>query len=176
MAFLTYTEQFDNNLFMLLLRDNERYMPIIKFFDTMTRHLSELSWADAELIAAEISKVNQSDFCTGIRGGMSKALNADSDALLDNKLAAALTFALKVNHSSASITKDDTTAVTNMGWSEQTVEDIVGLVAIQKLYNTIANGLGFKALPEGAFAEIGQDTVSKGSYVVSFEHFISGNA
>lgn len=176
MPFLSYTKNFDNNLLMLLLRDHRRYMPIVEFFDTMTQSLSDLSWADAELIASEVSKANHSEFCTGIRGGVTKALKADADAESNEKLAPILRFALKVNQSPESIMQSDVDDVLNAGWSEQTVEDIVGLVAIQKLYNTIANGLGFKQLPEIAFAEIGQDTVNKGGYVASFRQFIENPA
>ena len=139
MSFLSYTKDFNNNLLMLLLRDHKRYMPIVEFFDTMTQNLTELSWADAELIAAEVSKANRSEFCTGIRGGMTKALKAnpaiegEPGAVGDEKLTAVLKFALKTNQDSNAIIQSDIDDVLNAGWSEQTVEDIVGLVAIQKL-------------------------------------------
>ena len=175
MSYLNYTQDFNDNLLMLLLRDHKRYMPIVEFFETMTRGLSELSWSEAELIAAEVSKVNRSGFCTGIRGGMTNALKADLNALDNEKLAVALKFALNVNQHPGAITQNDIDAVLNAGWSEQTVEDIVGLVAIQTLYNTIATGLGFKELPEAVFAEIGQDTVNKGGYVASFRHYIENS-
>lgn len=176
MSLLSYTQAYNDNLLMLLLRDHKRYMPIVEFFDTMTRNLSELSWADAEFIAAEVSKANQSQFCTGIRGGMTKALKAGSDHSANEKLALAVKFALKINQSANSIAQNDVDEMLNGGWSEQTVEDVVGLVAVQKLYNTIASGLGFKQLPEGAFAEIGQDTVENGGYVASFQQFIESPA
>jgi len=176
MSFLSYTKDFNNNLLMLLLRDHKRYMPIVEFFDTMTQNLTELSWADAELIAAEVSKANRSEFCTGIRSEMTKALKVDQDVVADEKLTAVLKFALKTNQNSNAIIQSDVDEVLNAGWSEQTVEDIVGLVAIQKLYNVIANGLGFKQLPEAAFTEIGRDTVNKGGYVASFRQFIENPA
>jgi len=188
MSFLSYTKDFNNNLLMLLLRDHKRYLPIVEFFDAMTRNLTELSWADAELIAAEVSKANRSEFCTGIRGGMTKALKADPDVVAksgavgdpgaegNEKLTAVLRFALKTNQHPDAIMQSDVDEVLNAGWSEQTVEDIVGLVAIQKLFNIIANGLGFKQLPEAAFTEIGQDTVKKGGYVASFQQFIENPA
>jgi alkylhydroperoxidase/carboxymuconolactone decarboxylase family protein YurZ len=172
MSFLSYTQDYNDNLLMLLLRDHKRYMPIVEFFDNMTRNLAELSWADAELIAAEVSKANRSEFCTGIRGGMTKALKVGDAALGNKKLKAAITFALKINQRSDSIMKVDIDELLSAGWSEQTIEDIVGLVAIQKLYNIIAMGLGFKQLPELAFAEIGLDTVNNGGYVESFRQFI----
>ena len=172
MSFLSYTQNFNNNLLMLLLRDHKRYLPIVEFFDTMVRDLSELGWSEAEFIASEVSKANQSDFCTGIRGGMIKSLNFNVSTLSDEKLSAALKFALKINQNANSITRNDIDDLLDAGWSEQTAEDIVGLVAIQKLYNTIATGLGFKQLPEEVFVGIGKDTVEKGGYVSSFQSFI----
>ena len=132
MPFLSYTQKFDNNLLMLLLRDHKRYMPIVEFFDTMTQGLSEISWVDAEVIAAEISKANQSEFCTGMRGGMVEALKPDLGSENNEKLSAVLAFALKLNKHPDAIIQSDVDKVLNAGWSEQTVEDIVGLVAIQK--------------------------------------------
>jgi alkylhydroperoxidase family enzyme len=173
MSFLSYTHNFNNNLFMLFLRNPERYVPIVDFFGNMTENLSELKWSEAELIAAEASNVNDSSFCTGIRKGMTDALQAKPEALVNDKLAAALDFALKVNAHDGSITKEDVDAVLEAGWSEQTVEDLVGLVAVQKLYNILANGLGFKELPPAVFAEIGRGTVDNGGYGVAFRGMIA---
>jgi len=161
---------------MLLLRDQKRYMPIVEFFETMTQNLSELSWTEAELIATEVSKVNRSDFCVGIRKGMTKALKADSSTVNNEKFNKLLKFALKTNQYSDSITQKDVDEVLNAGWTEQTVEDVVGLVAIQKLYNIIGTSLGFKKMPETIFTEIGQDTVKRGGYVESFRQFIENAA
>lgn len=172
MSYLSYAKPFNNNLLMLLLRDHKRYMPIVEFFQSMTMNLSEISWLEAELIATEISKANRSDFCTGMREGMTKAMKASPEALKDDKLTAALTFAHKVNQKPSDVSQEDVDCVIKAGWNEQTVEDIVGLVAIQALYNIISTGLGFKSLSEAAFAEIGQDTVNNG-YVGSFQHFIN---
>jgi len=172
MAFLSYTQEFNDNLLMLLLRDHQRYLPIVEFFDKVTQQLSELSWAEAELIATQVSQVNHSAFCNGIRSGMVEALNANEESLKTEKLAPIVSFALKVNQDASGINEQDIQAVTNAGWSEQTVEDVVALVAAQKLYNTLATGLGFKALPAAAFSEIGRDTVDKGGYAASFRAFI----
>lgn len=172
MSYLSYTKSFNDNLFMLFLRDPDRYAPIVDFFGKMTESLSELKWSDAELIAAEISKINGSSFCTGIRKGMTEAMNAEPTALNDAKLTAALAFALKVNANDGLIVEQDVRTVLEAGWSEQTVEDIVGLVAIQKLYNIVANGLGFKAMPQDVFAEIGRNTIKGGGYGASFRSML----
>ena len=172
MPFLSYTQTFDNNLLLLLLRDNKRYRPIVEFFDNMTQNLSEVSWAEAELIAAEISKANRSEFCNGIRGGVSRALSAEPSMLLSDKLSTLLRFTLKVNLDPGLIKQADIDKVLSKGWSEQTVEDVVGLVAIQALYNTIATGLGFASLPEETFDQIAQDTINSGGYLAAFNRFV----
>ncbi len=87
-------------------------------------------------------------------------------------LGALLSFALKVNADASSMNPGDITGVLNAGWSEQTVEDVVALVAIQKLYNTIASGLGFKALPAEICEQIGREPAEKGGYVESFRAYI----
>jgi alkylhydroperoxidase family enzyme len=175
-SYLTYTQQFDDNLLAFLVSDHERYRPIVEFFDTMTKDLNELSWAEAELIASEISKTNQSNFCTGIRAGMINALDAAPADLVNDKFEAALNFALKLNQAPNSVTQDDVEEVLNAGWTEKTVEDIVGLVAIQQLYNTIGIGLGFNNFSALAFEQIGRDTVNKGGYLASFQSFIASSS
>jgi len=172
MAFLSYTQDLNNNLLMLLLRDHKRYMPIVEFFDNMTQKLSELTWGEAELIAFEISKENQSIFCSGIRKGMLDALDQDVSIINNEKFLVALDFAHKVNKAPKLITQKEVNQVLEAGWSEQTVEDIVGLVAIQNVYNTIATSLGFKEMPQAAFSEIGLGTVQRGGYESSFTQFI----
>ncbi|MFK5983966.1 MAG: hypothetical protein QM479_00885 [Pseudomonadota bacterium] len=116
---------------------------------------------------------NHSKFCNGIRKGMIHALKATPEALRSKKLTPVLAFALKLNLDASNISQSDIETVLEAGWSEQTIEDITGLVAIQKLYNTIATGLGFNALQEAAFTEIGQDTVQKGGYAASFRSYIN---
>jgi len=168
MSYLSYTKNLDHNLLMFLLRDSERYMPIVAFFDQVTRNLSELSWMEAEMIAKEISKENRSEFCSGIRAGVVNALGCPPTLLESEKFQAAVAFALKVDKDARAITANHIQLVLDAGWSEQTVEDIVGIVAIQRLYNTIATGLGFKGMPEQVFADIGQDTVEKGAMLPLF--------
>lgn len=176
MSFLSYTQKFGDNLLAFLVSDHERYRPIVEFFDTMTKDLNELSWAEAELVASEISKANQSKFCTGIRRGMMNALDATPTDSVNDRFESALSFALKLNRDPNSITQDEVDELLDAGWKEETVEDIVGLVAIQRLYNTIGIGLGFDDLPAPAFEEIGEDTVHKGGYLASFQSFITSSS
>lgn len=175
MTFLSYTREFENNLLLLLLRDHRRYRPIVAFFDTATRRCAQLSWAEAELIAGSVSRSNRSAFCTGLRNGMSAALRTEASVLTDERLAPLLAFALKLNDAAEPVAQDDVQRVLEAGWSEQTVEDVVGLVAIQKCYNTLASGLGFDALPAEVSDQIGRDTLEKGGYLSAFQAFVQAS-
>lgn len=47
------------------------------------------------------------------------------------------------------------------------------LVASLKVYSILANGLGFDALPQAAFAEMGTATVAMNGYTPLFRSFMA---
>ena len=169
MSYLSYAKNY-GNFMELLLRDHKRYLPIVEFVDNVTQQLSELSWEECELIFIEISKINGSGFCTGIHIGVANALNKKDKPATD-KFNAILKLAQKFNNSAKNIDENDIQTVRDAGWSDQTIEDVAGLVAIINVYNILANGLGFKALPAAAFDEMGQATIQQG-YTSMFRHYI----
>lgn len=175
MPFLNQHKSTENFL-EALLRDHQRYLPIIEFLDSVIQHASELSWADCEQIGLELGKQNGSAFCTGIRAGMIKALGTNADRAETDRLQPILAFAQKLNQNSSSITQADIQTIRDKGWNDQTVEDVAGLVAILKVYSILANGLGFKALPEAVFVEMGAGTVGMNGYTPVFRHFIEQSA
>jgi alkylhydroperoxidase family enzyme len=176
MSYLAQTKTMDN-LMEALLRDHARYLPVVEFLDRIVQNASQLSWADCELIGLELGRQNRSGFCAGIRMGMIKALadvdGADGDRADPDSLAPIIAFARQLNERSGSVTEADIDAVRAAGWTDQTVEDVVGLVAALKVYSIIANGLGFEALPEAAFAEMGEATVAMNGYTPLFRSFMS---
>ncbi len=171
MPHLSQTKNMDNFL-EALLRDHQRYLPIIEFLDAIILNTSELSWADCEQVGLALGEQNKSVFCAGIRTGMIKALGGDTNLNGNDKLQAILTFAQKLNEDSSSVTEMDIQAIRDAGWNDQTVEDVVGLVAVLKVYSILANGLGFKALPEAAFDEMGAATVQMKGYTPVFRSFM----
>lgn len=175
MPYLSHTMNM-NNFLEALLRDHQRYLPIVEFLDTVIQNASELSWSECERIGLELGKQNRSAFCAGIRAGMIKALNetkgADVGTTGEDKLRPILAFAYKLNADSSTVTEADIQAIRDAGWNDQTVEDVAGLVAILKVYSILANGLGFNALPEAAFAEMGAATVQMNGYTPVFRSFI----
>ena len=171
MPYLKQTKNTDN-LMEALLRDHTRYLPIVEFLDRIIQNASQLSWADCERIGLELGKQNGSGFCAGIRAGMIKALADKEDQTGTDKLAPVIAFARKLNEDSSAVTETDIGTLREAGWSDQTVEDVIGLVASLKVYSILANGLGFGALPEAVFAEMGVATVKMRGYTPLFRSFI----
>lgn len=169
MTFLSNTAKMDH--FMELLMSNpERYSPLIAFLDQVSLDLSELSWKDCEIIAKQISEDNHSSFCTGLHQGILDELNASEKS--EQKLDAILDFAKKLNNSPKSVNKSDIQLLLDTGWSEQTVEDTVALVAAINSFNTLAVGLGFEAIPQEAFAQMGKATISLRSNLATYNAFL----
>lgn len=172
MSYLSYTKPM-GNMMEILMRDHKRYLPIVELLDNVTQNLSELTWAECELIGKEICMDNKSAFCTGIRGGVITALKANDAALDDPKYVPLLSFARKVNKDASAITQADIDAVRQTGWSDQTIEDVVGVVAVNKFYNTISTSLGFGAVPNEAFVHMGAATIESGGYTPMFKAFLN---
>lgn len=163
-----------NNLMEALLQDHGRYLPIVEFLDRVIQNASQLSWADCEQIGLELGKQNGSGFCAGIRAGMIEALADKEDRSGTDALAPVIAFARKLNEDSSAVTEADIESLRAADWSDQTVEDVIGLVASLKVYSILANGLGFEALPEAVFAEMGAATVRMNGYTPLFKSFIEG--
>jgi len=173
MAYLEHTKNF-NTFMEVLLRDPERYRPIVELRDIMTQHFDELSWAECELIGAEISEQNGSEFCTGVRRGIANALGGDESILGQKKYQSLIRFSKKLNHNPGSITEADIQQIRDSGWSDQTIEDIIGLVAMTNVYNILAKGMGFAGVAESVFFKMGQATVAKRSYTALYQSFLEG--
>jgi len=160
-----------DNFMVSLIRDHQRYLPIVEYLDNVIQGVSELTWDECERIGLEMGGQNCSEFCAGIRAGLVGALQDESENS-KRDITALLTFASKVNEASDAITEQDISAVRDAGWNDQTVEDVIGLVSVFKVYSILANGFGFEALPSQAFAEMGQATVKMDGYTPMFKSFI----
>ncbi len=60
--------------------------------------------------------------------------------------------------------QEDVDAITAVGWSEQTVEDVVAITALFNYYNRLMDGLGMK----GSQVHFGKGAgfLTKGGYVI----------
>ncbi len=172
MAYLKQTEK-TNNFLEVLVRDHRRYMPIMEYLDNLTQQESELSWQERERIALEVSKANGAEFCIGIHRGVLRAFESQEIGIGEDSMKPILAFVNKLVKASSHITKEDIEAVKKGGWSDQTVEDIIGLVSAITIYDILANGFGFKAsLPKEVFEEMGKGTIEAGGFVAQFRSFI----
>ncbi len=173
MAYLKQTAN-TNNFLEVLLRDHERYMPIMEYLDNLTQQESELSWEERERISLEVSKCNGAEFCVAIHAGMLKAFGSEPTNINMDKLEPALAFTRKLVKESNKVSQDDIDQLRRVGWSDQTIEDIVGLVSAITIYDVLANGFGFKAsLPTEVFEEMGKNTIDSGGFVAQFKSFLS---
>jgi alkylhydroperoxidase family enzyme len=171
MAFLK--QHADTENFMeALLRHHTRYFPIVTLLDEIVQNSAELTWADCEQIGLELGRENRSSFCAGIRTGMVQALADDQPDSTGWDTKPLIDFARAVNKNASGVSLKDIQKVRDAGWNDQTIEDVVALVACLGAYSTLANGLGFVALPESAFAEMGQATVNMKGYTPLFQSFV----
>ena len=83
-----------------------------------------------------------------------------------------ITFAGKVNADANHITQTDIDTAKPAGWSDQTIEDVIGIVAINKLYTILATGTGFGTLPANAAAQTGVATVQSDGHTPMFKGYI----
>lgn len=170
--YLQHTQSLDNNLLRLLMANPDRYAPIVGFLDRVTQNLTQLTWADCEQIGAELALDSGSPFCSGVRRATMEALG-DAPRAEPGRLAPILAFARRVNRDANAISPTDIQALRAHGWTDQTVEDVVGLVAILRVYSTLATALGFGAVPDAEFKGIGVGTVGAGGYEASFDMFVA---
>lgn len=160
-----------NHFMDFLMSNPDRYTPLIDFLDQICLNASELTWKDCELIAQHISEENESPFCTGLHQGIAAEISELSTH--EQKMPVILSFASKVNISAKSISNVDIQAVIDAGWNQRTIEDVIALVASIRVFNTLANSLGFGVIPERAFTQMGQATVQFGSNLKTFNMFLS---
>ncbi len=152
MPYLSYAEDFDG-VADVFLRDPNKYMPVVEFLENLLRKPSELSSAERELIGAYVSTLNNCQFCIGSHVATAKAFNVDEKVLealndnietsaIDSKLKPVLLLVKKLTESSNKLVQGDIKAVVSAGWSEQTVEDIIGITAIFAFLNRFVDGFG----------------------------------
>jgi len=170
MAFLKKHAEVDNFLVSLVM-DHERYMPLVQIMDNIIDGAAELSWKQLEVLGLEVSDAMGSHFCSGVRQGMINALDAaDGEA---KNLEVLQAFASKLTQNPSLVNQDDIEGIRSNGWSDQTIEDVVGWVSVMKAYATLDQGLGFGGMPQEVFDEMGQGTVGSKGYVAIFNHFVN---
>lgn len=172
MAYLEQTRHTENFL-EVLVRDPERYLPIMTYLDNLTQQESELTWKERELIALEVSKSNGAQFCEAIHRGVLNSFDETHLNIREERIAPILDFVGKLSINSRNITTADIDSIRAKDWNDQTIEDIIGLTSAIIVYDILANGFGFKAnLPKTVFEEMGKGTIDAGGFEAQFNGFI----
>ena len=181
MSYLSYTQEFTGPD-QVILRTPQRYMPLVEFLEQTSRQPSEMTMAERELLASYVSGINASTFCVGIHNGVASAYGPcgmDSKApevpikndRLGEKFAPVKALVNRLLKSPEAYGQTDVDAVLAAGWSEQTVEDIIGLAASVTVYNIMSVGFGFKSAPADYFLGLGE-AVKENGYETLFRSML----
>jgi uncharacterized peroxidase-related enzyme len=135
--------------------------PLLALHDELLRSPSELSVAERELIAAYVSGLNACAFCVGAHTLMARAFGIEDSvfsALLEDPDTAPIPDKLRpVFHLARALTSSpgrgparECHAVLDAGWSEQSLFEIISIVALYNYMNRIVDGAGILPGPEYA--------------------------
>ncbi len=163
MSFLAYSKNFQG-VADILLRDPARYLPFAQLLDGIMSTESELTQAQREMIALYSSRLNRCGYCVdshscvltglGTDETLVKALADSSIGSVDDNMQAVLAFAGKLTREPGKITEADIETVRTAGWSDQTIEDVIGVVAIFAFLNRLVDGFGIEGTADH-FQQVG---------------------
>lgn len=171
MSHLSYSKDYQG-VAEVFLRDPERYAPLLQFIENVMIRESELTKAEREMIAAHVSKLNDCGFCLGAHKWTLAAMDIDlatiqaiesdlDEESIDDRLLPVLAFAGKLTKSPGEIEQSDIDALRAAGWSEQTVEDVINVVALFNYVNRLVDAFGIEG-NEGYFRSIGRSLATRG--------------
>lgn len=127
--------------------------PLYELAQVLLRGESPLSEAERELIAAYVSKRNDTMFCMMSHAAASRELFGDDRSIVDdvlnnmqqanisNKMKALLTIAGKVQILGKEVTEDDIAAARNEGADDREIHDTVLIAATFSMFNRYVDGL-----------------------------------
>ena len=149
MSFLSYSAQFQGPV-DAFLRDPNRYAPLALLLEQVMNGESELSQAQREMIALYTSKLNGCEYCIGAHRGILVELGISQSIVdeleqgrsFDAPMKPVLSFTEKLTRTPEAVSQIDVDRVLAAGWSEQTVEDIIGVVGVFSFFNRLLDGLG----------------------------------
>ena len=173
MGFLSYLGE-KAHMPNVILRKRNRYKHMDAFTQNVLRGPSELSVQERETIATLVSALNACRYCTGVHRDTALLFGMDKgliEALLENidsapvaaKLKPVYKYVKKLTETPSRAIQSDVDAIVQAGWSEQTVEDIVGITALFNYYNRLMDGLGIKG--DAETFQVSAGFLSKRGYV-----------
>ncbi len=171
MSYLGVTKKF-KGVADVWARDPELYLPLAEFVSAVMTRESDLSVAQREMIAGYVSSLNQCDFCVGVHKQTLISLNVDSD-IIDcvfsdkedfsslGEFSEILKFSRILNLTHLKVEQEHIDALVQSGWSEQTIEDAINVVALFNYVNRLVDGLGIKST-EDYYKMVGGMLASQG--------------
>lgn len=169
MPFLAQHTGMDNFL-VSLVRDADRYEPIVEFLDTIIASSSDLSWLELEVVGMEVARLLQADYCLSLRKGMISTLEGQNNDT--SRMEVLLKFTAQFIQSPKSIDAGLIDELRQSGLSDQGIEDLIGWIAILQMYSVIEHAFGFGGLPQEALDQIAAGTVENKGYLPSFQYFV----
>lgn len=162
MSFLSYSSNFQS-VVDIFMRDPTRYLPFTQLLAASMDGESELSKDEREIIAIYVSKLNNCHYCVGSHKAVLVALGlnpetiaaAEAGSVSDARMAPVLAFATKLTRDPGSVVEADVDAMRDAGWSEQAVEDVIGVASVFAFLNRLVDGFGVKGSTEG-FSQSGE--------------------
>jgi len=171
MTYLSYSKNFQG-VADVFMRTPALYAPLLQFIETVMTGPSELSKVDREIIAAHVSALNDCGFCLGAHRSTLAAMKADKDTIatlelgdgiagLTDKMRAAIAFATKLTKSPEEMTQEDVVSLQDAGWAEQTVEDVINVVALFNYVNRLVDAFGIEG-NQAYFDYVGASLAAQG--------------
>jgi alkylhydroperoxidase family enzyme len=169
---MTYLTQHDgmDNFLVSLVRDHERYEPIVKFLDNIIATSTDLSWLELEIVGEEVARLLGADYCRNLRKGMVSTLDEQDEDI--ERMKVLLRFTTRVIQSPKTIDKELIDELRFSGLSDQGIEDLIGWICILQMYSVVEHAFGFEGMPQNVLNEIATGTVENKGYLPSFQYFV----
>lgn len=160
MSYLSYTKSFQG-VGDVFLNNPKRYLPFIQLLSNMMDTDSDLTKAEREMIAMDVSHANACHYCVdshcAVLNKLGENLNATEAAQLinqvDEKMKAMLLFSRALTNDPEKINQNEIKLLLEKGWSEQAIEDAIGVISTFAFLNRLVDGLGIKGSDEH-FAQV----------------------
>jgi uncharacterized peroxidase-related enzyme len=149
--------------------------PLYELAQVLLRGESTLSEAERELIAAYVSKRNDTMFCMMSHAAASKALYGDDKNIVDdvlkdvqhanisNKMKTLLNVAGKVQILGKEVTEEDVDVARKQGATDKEIHDTVLIAAAFSMFNRYVDGLAsFTPTDEKEYEAMGKRMAEKG--------------
>ena len=174
MAYINVPEGIPGIRSLVMFRP-ETGKPLYELAQVLLRRESPLSEAERELIAAYVSKRNDTMFCMMSHAAASRALYGNAKSIVDDvlndmqkapisdKMKALLHIAGKVQILGKEVTAEDVAAARKQGADDREIHDTVLIAAAFSMFNRYVDGLAsFTPTDEKEYEAMGQRMAEKG--------------